>query len=293
MKFAVPYNSSFRYFNEIDEVIFDYTGQGNLIEFIPKTLKEQEQRAIIRLINFQKDIEEVIPFLNKLKEVHNNFVMSIDFYTQKDFIKVFKENDIKYMFYNYAVDLSTVCAMSLSGVEDIYIAEDLCFNLKNLQEIRKNGIKFRIIPDVGQVAKGCKDLPQITKFFVRPEDISLYEHYVDVMEFFHNDDKSSVVYEIYRQQAWQGKLNQVILDLNTEVMNQSISPAFAEQRINCNKRCTYRKCNICKDIEQMGILLSDAEMAFVYPKVRKDFPQEKKDRILKELEDKKNESKSD
>ena len=41
-----------------------------------------------------------------------------------------------------------------------------------------------------------ENLPQLTKFFIRPEDIPLYEGYVDYMEFFGEPGRLNYCYDI-------------------------------------------------------------------------------------------------
>lgn len=275
MKYAVQYNSSFRYLNEVDEVVFQYSGTDQIIDFIPSVLQE-EQTAVINLTEIaEENIKEVIVYLNKLKEIHSNFKVQIDFYNQKDFIGLLNDNDIQFMFWNMAGDRDILTAMLNYNITDIYIVEDLAFNLKDISEYLKGKVSIRVFPDIAQYKRGAGDeISDLTKFFIRPEDVELYEEYVDVLEIFRLDIRQSTVYEVYKQEQWLGALDFLIMDFKAGISNTHIEPHFGKTRLNCGKRCAFGKCNVCKNIEQLSKSLEDAGLEIVKPRKRSEVPVE-------------------
>lgn len=296
MRYAVNYNANFRYFDQVDEVVFDYKGSESIVDFIPKILKRQEQKAIINLCEIE-NIKEIIPYLNKLKQVHVNIMVQIDYIKQRDIIELLKDNKIDFMFKNFAKDYDTFYSMVQLGAEDITVVEYLGFCLDNLQEMRnKYGISIRVIPDIAQSAAGTgRIIPPITKFWIRPEDTELYEPYVDVFQILRNDDRQSVIFEIYKRQQWLGNIQDIIMDLDVDIQNDNINPRFGLMRLDCNKKCMYGKCNLCMEIQDLALRFNLAEIT-IQKKSKKFITQEEKEKIQADLDKRKekiNESTTD
>lgn len=286
MRYAVFYNADFRHFDEIDEIVFDYSGYADIVDFVSNKFKEQRQKAVINITDAD-NIDIIISYLNKLKTVHPNFIVQIDLMSQKSYIELLKNNEIDFMFANFANNYDTFYSMIDLGAEDIYITETLCFDLKNLQDARdKYGINLRVIPDVAQYARGTgRIIPQISKFFIRPEDIEKYDEYVDVIEIYRRDDRQSVIYEIYKNQQWLGKLNEIILDLDTDINNIAISTHFGPNRIGCQKRCMIGKCNLCMEIENLANRFDIANIAIIKRKKKyvDSLKEDKKKEIIERI----------
>ena len=65
-----------------------------------------------------------------------------------------------------------------TSATDIFVAEDLCFSLDLIKK-RSKGKKLRTYCDVCETSWFISD--SIQTFFIRPEDIDLYEEYFDVI----------------------------------------------------------------------------------------------------------------
>lgn len=284
MRYAVNYNANFRYFDQVDEVIFDYKGSESIVDFVPKILKRQEQKAIIDLNEDIEDINEVLPYLNKLKQIHPNILVRLISSQKKD-IELLKDNNIDFAFQLFVKDYDTFYSMIQLGAKDITVVEYLGFCLGNLQEIRKEyGISIRVIPDIAQSAAGTgRIIPPITKFWIRPEDTELYEPYVDVFQILRNDDRQSVIFEIYKRQQWLGNIQDIIMDLDLELQNDNINPRFGLMRLDCNKKCMYGKCNLCMEMQDLALRLNLAGIT-VQKKSKKFLSQEEKEKLQTELD---------
>lgn len=282
MQYAIHYNAKFRHFDEVNEVIFDYKGTESIIDFIPKILKKENQRAVINL-NQIEDIKEVIPFINKLKTIHSNLIVQIDYFNQKKYIELLQDNEINFMFSNFAKDYDTYYSMAELGAKDIYIVEYLGFCLDKLQFIKnKYQINLRVIPDIAQSAKGSSAIvPQITKFWVRPEDTELYEEYIDIFEICRSDDRQSVIYEIYKRQQWLGNIEDIIMDLDIDVKNENLNPRFGLERLNCGKKCMYGRCTLCQRMEDLALRFNLAGISIQKKKKKEEISEEEKE-LLKE-----------
>ena len=243
MKYAVDYNKTFRYFNQIDEVVFKYKGTESLVTFIPNLLKS-EQRAIINLTSVE--IEEIIEYLLLLQKEHENFVVQINYITQSEWIPALKELGINFMFINLASTFEEVYVYASYGVTDIYICEALGFHLKDLQSFREKGIALRVFPDIAQ--SRLNNVPDLAKFFIRPEGLDIYEDYIDTIELWCHDRSISVTYEIYKQRVWTGYLEDLIIGFSSDfsLHNNALLPTFDEIRVDCGQKCLCDKCHYCE-----------------------------------------------
>lgn len=271
MKYAVRYNRSFKHFDEVEEVIFKYSASEGYIEGVTSKLEKQTQKIIISLIDIEQEINEVLPILNKIKEIHDNTKVIIDFFEQRDWINILKENNIDFFFDQFARNLAVLATMYKLGASEAYIAEDLCFELHRIQHFRTKGMKYRVWPDIAQTSAGTHGvLSQNTEFFIRPEDIELYEKFVDTMELMRSDNRENIIYEIYKQEQWLGNLNDIIIDFEGDVDNTTIAPFFGQQRLMCRRRCLVSRCDICDDLEFFGKDLEKAGIEII--KTRKIKP---------------------
>ena len=160
--------------------------------------------------------------------------------------------------------------------------------LPKLQLFREiDGIKFRIFPDILQTPRRCASLPQVTNFFIRPEDVDLYEKYVDVIEIFRKDSRQSVVYEIYKQGQWRGPLSDLIIDLTEEINGSSFIPDFGRARLGCGRRCAMTDCDICTYSVEVGHKMEEAGVAFVKQKKKREVSEDIKkqaEEVMKKME---------
>lgn len=285
MKYAVHYSKDFKFLKEIDEVILDWEGTDQILDFVPKTFL-QEQRIIINLKQIE-NIEDVIPCLNKLKALHSNIAVQIGL-DRADAANLLKMEDIDFMFYDYCTTIEMYYLMKELGASDIYITEILGFGLEDLQEEGERSVKLRVFPNIAQCDPHGKGiLPEITKFWIRPEDTELYEELVDVFEFYGTKDGGglSTIYKIYKKCQWLGDLKDIILDFHLDISNKTIAPHFGKMRLNCHKKCLYGKCNVCPNIASLAEGFNTAEIEVVKRKRKEQYSQEEKEQIINTLKE--------
>ena len=82
---------------------------------------------------------------------------------------------------------------------------------------------------------------------MRPEDVPIYEEFIDTLEFDVNDlKKERTLLKIYKEQYWPGNLNLIIDYLNYNVDNRLIESDFAKKRISCGQKCMRTgNCHSC------------------------------------------------
>jgi len=270
MKYAVHYRKDFRHFDTVDEVIFSVEkGNENISELLPSIVKQDWQKITLNLLGCEKTFSEILPYILQLKELHPNILLQ--FLLNKENIEIAKENNIPFMAANrFCTSLDMVYAMKKMGVSEIYVVEGLGFHIDEVKKVLQDAdIKIRVIPNVTQCASGTRSwIPTEHKFWIRPEDTKFYENDVDTFEIFNEDERVSVVYEIYKQQVWKGTLSEIILDAeDLNISNDAIPPYFGDSRINCKQRCFFGSCAACEANLSFAKTFEKTDMSIVYPKM--------------------------
>ena len=251
MKYCVPYYKNFRYNDIIDEVILNYsTYRDNIVQTIEEQNWNEDQRIIIDVC--LGGVPEIIPILKMCQKIHENIAIRLDI-IQEDMVKEL-QGKIPFFYANYAKTSDEVYGMIKRGVSDIYITESLAFNIELIGSYCKYmRVKVRVIPNIAQYHAGFRhEIPDPYKFFIRPEDVDLYEAYVDVFEIIAPDDRLSVIYEIYRNKVWDGDLKQLIVGLDESFPNAGMIPLFGPKRLSCCQACMYEKCSLCKQAKELA-----------------------------------------
>ena len=131
------------------------------------------------------------------------------------------------------------------GVSFALIAAPLAFKLP---EAKDSGLRLRLIPNMGftdHIARANG----IHGAWVRPEDIDIYNQYIDTFEFMsRNLQHERGLFDIYKKGEWNDDLNLLITGLNYHVPNYMIDGSkLANIRIKCGQRCEEnRPCHQCE-----------------------------------------------
>lgn len=132
----------------------------------------------------------------------------------------------------------------------IVLGAPLCFELEQVKKITQIPIRFTPNLAVPSYLTHMTDTPNFCGPWIRPEDVKYYEDYIDVMEFYNNDDKlktEEVLLEVYQKGIWPGNLNLLLSELNFNVDNRAIVEDLGPRRVNCGQRCMETgTCHLCE-----------------------------------------------
>lgn len=131
------------------------------------------------------------------------------------------------------------------GVCQIIVDTPLFFQMEAVKNI---GIPIRVIANSANqdIYLSCDD--GVVGPWIRPEDIDLYENYIDTIEFSYKKlEQEKTLFKIYSEdKKWPGKLDMIIQDLRHSAVNRLIPPDFAERRLNCGHKCQINQsCHHC------------------------------------------------
>lgn len=263
MKYCGNYFDKNKKLKELDEIniTLNNAGDFNFDTFIAEFLPKRINLCVFDVGDFIDNnlLEFTKSLIEKYKEV--SFHLRFEFSKEDEYVYHItdkcNENKIPFYYSNRVNDWDTLIGYITAGVSDVYITDDLGFELDQVSAIvHAAAAQVRVYPNIAQSkyykTKGIK------KFFIRPEDVHTYEKYVDVMEFFCGIDKFNVLYEIYKEQkAWLGDLSELILELDTPIDSRCIVSYFSERRVKCRKNCMRgRGCNLCDSIVELAQTLS-------------------------------------
>ena len=154
----------------------------------------------------------------------------------------------------------------------MYIAEAMGFELAAIAEIVKPyGAKIRVYPNVAQASR--RETKGLMKFWIRPEDIEIYEKYIDVCEFFYDEyEKQEIYYKIYKDdKKWLGDLSELIIGLESGFDSTCIVPRFAHKRTKCGRACMKGdKCKMCHRVIELAKTLKKTPMRVTIDTERED-----------------------
>lgn len=262
MKFCLNYRKAHeKLMMSADELNITYNKKDTtLVDFLELYMGKRINIKIEDLEDFKAtdEINKIAAIVEKYSDINISLKLpKVDM----EFIDLLKEKNIPYFIGTFVNNWDVFRGLINLGVTDIYIVEDLGFELDTCSKIaHENHVKIRVFPNIAQST--WKNSEPIKKFFIRPEDVIQYEPYVDVIEFMGNVEKEGVLLEIYRDnKEWFGPLYELISDLDSEIDSRFIIPRFAETRIKCGKRCLKgAPCTMCNTVDTLSKTLKDRNL---------------------------------
>ena len=268
MKYCIEYKKNFKYMAEIEEVIIQYDYKNT--NFINLLQEIKDKRIIIKikdLVDFLEN-DRLILFDSIIKEISQDslnitFLFECLDETTEKIIEKLRKEKYNYFFRTRATTWDILWGLVEIGVSDIYICEDLGFELDAVAAtLHSLDIKIRAFPNVAQ--SSWKQTPAFKKFFIRPEDIEDYEPYIDIIEFYGREESIETCYRIYAiDKKWTGKLNELIIDFNDNVDNRYLIKNYnaTKPRIKCRKKCLKgNPCKLCERWKEFANFLNEQEL---------------------------------
>lgn len=256
MKIAAPATSNMPVsFDELDEINLNYSSK-NKQEDLIKFCSELKDKRINIFFN-GADIEDIfknnLSMILSLKSVlKDNFYIRLSF-NQLYHRKYLEEYDIKY-FCEYYIDsyIKLRYFLDNTNVSDIYISDDLCYNLKEIKEIcESRDISIRMIlnkiPSTFIYAGELYDAP-----IFRPQDFDILDKYIDTAEFDcwkgnkYLWNKYIVLYRRwFNKKEWNEDLRYLNDDISFEFNNDKVPLGYSSFRSTCMHRCMMRNNSPC------------------------------------------------
>lgn len=261
MKYCIDYTPESKKLDEVDEINIPLN-KDKLITLIDFLERHKSQRSNIYI----QDIKDCLQFkiveklINIKKEHEVNYAIKFSEFNEDLPFDLMNEEGIQFYFNIYVSKWEDLLFLLDLGVSDVYITEELGFELDKIRKVCGDRVQVRVFPNVAQ--RSWSKLPALKSFFIRPEDVYKYELYIDVLEIYGDRKHHDILYRIYKEgKQWFGKLNEIITDFNSDLDSRFVLPRFAEKRIRCKRSCLKGgRCTMCDRIEDLSKNLKNAEL---------------------------------
>jgi hypothetical protein len=125
-----------------------------------------------------------------------------------------------------------------AGVSDINISGPLAFEMskvKRVLEVLDRKVIIRATPNI--VTNLNPNTDPLIGFYIRPEDVEVYEDFIDVFEF-EGVKYQDTFFSIYAEnKSFIGNLNQCIYNFQKPIDNKGLITLFGERRRDCGRQC--------------------------------------------------------
>lgn len=189
MLFSVNYKSSHK--QEADEIRCPYNQLGTIFDFIKNNPTKRYVIVINDTIN-----DKILEQINFIKEVAEDYSIQCNNIAQMQSLIAAGYH----AFPRFPIsDWETFDEMRQLEVSDIYIDGPLGFQCEALEAFHFcSPQKIRVSPTISPNASFIARSP--SSFFIRPEDLYLYESAIDVIDFkVPNTDKEDALFSIYKR----------------------------------------------------------------------------------------------
>ena len=215
-----------------------------------------EQRINLILTHPENAFDAIeIKKFQAIAEKYPNAQLHLCIYSSKrmseldeDLIAKVKETNLPWFTGQIVTTWDALMYLICLGVSDVYIGEDLGFEIPAVSKVcKEHMVAVRVFPNVAQ--SSINATPALMKFFIRPEDLKVYEPYIDTIEFWGELTQQDTFYKIYQKGEWLGPLNQIIFSFNSDMESHRVMPIFGNLRVDCGKACLRgKRCSICHSL---------------------------------------------
>ena len=264
MNFAIPFMRNFKYLNEDIQLNINYKPEIKELDNFIGEYKNHRVNLIIKDFNSAIDLDIIKTLVEKYQD--SEIIVCLPIYTV-DLEEIFNENNIKHYYNELVTSWDKFQGFLSLNVTDIFVAEEILFSAETLSfNAKQHNKKLRAFCNVCQ--SSWDKTPSIKTFFVRPEDLFLYNDIIDTFEFYVDEKdyvKMNTLYEIYtKNKKWYGKLSEIIVGYEGKEDSRFIIPNFGNKRLNCGKKCMYGikpSCHICDRVQELEQLLKKEKIA--------------------------------
>ena len=240
MIFSVSYRSSYK--EEADEIRCPFNQLGTIYKFI----KEHAGKRYVIADASPEDHQRLVEQVDIVRKIVWDYTIECSSILHMK--QLIREGYNAYIKYPIS-DWETLQSLVQLGASDVYIDSSLGFQLKAVYDLCtsiEHDTLIRISPTLSPNASILGLQPN--SFFIRPEDLHLYEKYLGVIDFkITNQDKEDMLYKIYNRGNFVNDLGQLLEDCTFSVPNAFIKPEFGEARVNCRQHCMIpgHSCHLC------------------------------------------------
>ena len=278
VKLALPYKlNNDEFTDKTDEFNILFNPSRNSLDKLYDFCKTFKDRRI----NIEySDNNPKVSDIRGLLSAKPNIAVRVMKGNMKVLINLIKE-DIKAFFdYDFpAYSITSLSYMLSLGVSDIYLADDLFYNLYDVYAIlQEKGVQHRMVLNLIPSNLPTAGVDPKAPIFPPECGYILFPH-VDVVEFEcgrpFNWRHFGVYYRAwFEREDWHGDLSEIIRGLTLFIPNDSlIADDLIRFKMGCGRRCDARvtsPCNKCQQFIEMATKLNERRIAVRREKPKTD-----------------------
>ena len=237
-------------------------------ENLEKYIETNQEKQIYMLLKPEYFTLENMKRIESLKKFENWTLilpveLILDAKKKLDMVKfnAIKDCCNKYMFTDMIGNWEVLQFILSLEPSEVYLTNMLGFCIPDAKKVcGSTGI--RLVANMAQTAWDSS--PDLTKFFIRPEDVDVYTPYISGIEFVGDAPIQEVCYKVYNRGYWYGDLCELIIGFDDHVDSRTLPPQFGEYRLKCKKRCiTGSKCTLCNSMKVFSEKLKEANLRII------------------------------
>lgn len=241
MKYSISSRQEKKYIEAADEIIVNYRDRDIIFDYVEK----YPEKTVILKIPRETEVDY---------DMIKSFATKIDLICCLEDIYMYpnlKNLDIKYYYAYPVTSYFELQGLKNIGVCYIMIGMPLFFDLPT---VKKFDIPVRAVPNVAFEPY----IPQengICGQWIRPEDVEVYEEYIDAFEFRTTSlPQERALYRIYAEQhRWPGEMSDIITNFGVEATNPVVFDDIAKIRTTCKQKCQAGSpCRLCERSVKFG-----------------------------------------
>ena len=241
MKLCVSARQELPYIDWAEEIIFEYKDRKAIPDYIEKY---PEKTIILQYFDVYEEFDwDEIKRYNAL--AMGNFIMAI---SNIFLAENCKQEGIKFYFAYPITSYDELSAALDMGSYYVRLGGPLFFDIEYVHRHFPEA-KIRLLPNIAYDDGYERSDLGMAGTWIRPEDIMMYDPYVETVEFYNDADlkKEQALIRIYwTERYWPGRLDMIITNLETNAVNRMIPSEVTEHRLNCRQVCRARRsCHIC------------------------------------------------
>ena len=239
MKYSLSSRQQSDYLNKCDEIKVMWNDRNIIFDLI-----EKYPGKTINLCRYyihghdEIDWKEIKNYQILAK---NNFLFGLSYV---DEMEESKRNGVQFYYLEAIKTFRELRGLQRMGASCAIIDAPLFFQMDKVKEIN---IPIRATANIS-IRELLNYENGVPGPWIRPEDMYLYEPYIDTIEFSRvNLEQERALFRIYAEQKkWPGDLGLIIQDLNHPGVNRMIPSSLTEKRLNCGQRCQENgNCKLC------------------------------------------------
>jgi hypothetical protein len=269
MKYCLKYTNICTKLNKADEISIKYIEDKGLVDFMEKF---KAQRIILHIdpANFpQKEVRKLIAIHKQYPQY--NFAVALPYFNTT-LMSLFLSENIPFFVAKPCSNWEEFHYLLRQRVSDIDISGPLAFEMSKVKQVLDSldrKVIIRATPN--RVEKIMAQTNSLIGFFIRPEDVEVYEGFIDVLEF-EGLEHQDTFFSIYAEQkTFIGNLNQCIYGFDEKVDNKGLVSLFGERRRDCGRQCLNGgHCRRCFTMANISHPMGDRAREYIMEILKKE-----------------------